>query len=182
VAICGYCDPRSSGIEQEADMKRAAAAFLVAGAVTVGLPAFAESIDVHKAFVPKDIQWSASTPGLPAGAESATLYGDPQKPGAFALRLKLAKGYKIPPHMHKSLELVTVISGEIRLGLGQAADHASVETLPAGSFSSMPPGVVHYVLVDQDAVVQVEGSGPFDVEYPNAKDDPRLNRSLRPDP
>ncbi|QGM46561.1 cupin domain-containing protein [Methylocystis heyeri] len=160
-------------------MKRSAAAFLLAGAAAWALPALAETIDVHKAFLPNEIDWSAAPPALPAGAESATLYGDPQKPGVFAMRLKLTKGYKIPPHMHKALELVTVISGQVRLGLGQAADLASVETLPAGGFSSMPPGVVHYVLVDQDAVVQVEGVGPFDVEYPNPKDDPRLNRSLR---
>ena len=51
----------------------------------------------------------------------------------------------------------------------------TIEYLPAGSFASMPHGVVHYVLVDEDSIVQVNATGPWGIDYVNAKDDPRLN-------
>jgi quercetin dioxygenase-like cupin family protein len=98
----------------------------------------------------------------------------------FALRVKMPKGYSIPPHMHVRPEIVTVISGKFILGLGKAADHAGMEILPAGSFSSMPKGVVHYVFVDEDSVIQINAVGPWDIEYVNPKDDPRLNGAPEP--
>ncbi|HTO78886.1 MAG TPA: cupin domain-containing protein [Methylocystis sp.] len=135
----------------------------------------ADEIGAHKVFLPQEIQWGTGPASLPAGAQMAVLYGDPQKSGIFVLRVKLPKGYKIAPHMHKQSEILTVISGSLDLGLGPAADHASVETLPAGGFSSMPHGVVHYVLVNEDSTVQISANGPWSIEYVNPKDDPRLN-------
>jgi len=140
----------------------------------------ADEIGAHKVFLPQDIQWGTGPASLPAGAQMAVLYGDPQKPGMFVLRVKLPKGYKIAPHMHKQSEMLTVISGSLDLGLGPAADNASVESLPAGSFSSMPHGVVHYVLVNEDSIVQINANGPWGIEYVNPKDDPRLHGA--PDP
>ncbi len=99
----------------------------------------------------------------------------PKATGMFALRVKMPKGYSIAPHMHVRPEIVTVISGKFILGLGQAADHAGMEALPAGSFSSMPKGVVHYVFIDEDSVIQINAVGPWDIDYVNPKDDPRLN-------
>jgi len=140
----------------------------------------ADEIGAHKVFLPQDIQWGTGPASLPAGAQMAVLYGDPQKPGMFVLRVKLPKGYKIAPHMHKQSEMLTVISGSLDLGLGPAADNASVESLPAGSFSSMPHGVVHYVLVNEDSIVQIDANGPWGIDYVNPKDDPRLNGAPEP--
>ena len=122
----------------------------------------------------------ADAPSLPAGAEAAVLYGDPAKDDMFALRIKAPKGYRVPPHTHPKAEAITVISGIITLGMGPSADRASVEYLSAGSFTSMSHGVVHYVFVDEDSVVQVNATGPWGIDYVNAKDDPRLNGA--PDP
>jgi len=140
----------------------------------------ADEIGAHKVFLPQEISWGSGPASLPAGAQMAVLYGDPQKSGMFVLRVKLPKGYKIAPHMHKQSEILTVISGSLGLGLGPAADHASVETLPAGSFSSMPHGVVHYVLVNEDSIVQINADGPWGIDYVNPKDDPRLNGAPEP--
>ena len=161
-------------------MKRKLAALIASVAVAFGSVALAETIDTHKVFLPQDIKWGPMPPNLPTGAEAAVLYGDPAKEGMFALRLKASKGYRIPPHTHPKPEAITVISGKITLGMGPSADRASVEYLPAGSFASMPQGVVHYVFVDEDAVVQVNAIGPWGIDYVNAKDDPRLNGA--PDP
>ncbi len=136
-----------------------------------------ETIDVHKIVQPQDVKWGGPPPGLPAGAEGATLYGDPAQAGLFVVRVKLPKGYAIAAHMHQRAELLTVISGNLSLGLGKKADRGSVETLSAGTFSSMPQGVVHYVFVDEDSVIQIAATGPWSIDYVDPKEDPRLNRT-----
>jgi quercetin dioxygenase-like cupin family protein len=156
-------------------MKRSALPLSSVLAVALSATGFAETVDAHKVFLPDKIEWASAPAALAGGAEAAVLDGDPQKPGMFTMRLKMPKGYAIAPHMHPRSELVTVISGRVRLGLGQAADHASVEPLPAAAFFSMPQGVVHYLFVDEETVLQLSGVGPWSIEYANPKDDPRLN-------
>lgn len=137
--------------------------------------AAADVIGTHKAYLPQEIRWVAAPALLPAGAESAVLYGDPAREGRFVMRLKAPKGYRIPPHSHPTTELVTIISGELRLGLGAAADRATVEALPPGAFATMPKGVVHYAFVDDgETVIQIDSEGPWRIEYVDPKDDPRL--------
>lgn len=140
-----------------------------------GTASSAETINTHKTFLPKFIKWDPAPSGLPNGAEVAILFGDPRKSTMFSIRIKMPMGYAIPPHVHQQPELITVISGEFSIGLGQTADPANLEALPSGSFSSMPQGVVHYAYVNDDAVIQINGIGPWQIEYVNPKDDPRLN-------
>ena len=104
------------------------------------------------------------------------LYGDPSKEGEFAMRLKGAKGYHIPPHTHPKPEIVTVISGTVRLGMGETADHGKAQQLPASSFFALSPGMAHYIFFDEDTVVQVNTSGPWGLNYVNPKDDPRKSQ------
>jgi quercetin dioxygenase-like cupin family protein len=156
-------------------MKRTLFALIAGAVIANASTGMAEMTEAHKVFLPQDIKWGTTPPALPAGAEAAVLYGDPAKEGMFALRVKMPKGYKIAPHTHPKPELITVISGKFSLGMGSKADRASVESLPAGSFSSMPPGVSHYLFVDEDAVVQINSTGPWSIDYLDPKDDPRLN-------
>jgi quercetin dioxygenase-like cupin family protein len=156
-------------------MKRSFVILMIGVAAACGSAAVAETIDTHKVFLPQDIKWGPTPPSLPTGAEAAVLYGDPAKEGLFALRIKAPKDYRIPPHTHSKPEVITVISGKFSLGMGPAADRATVESLPAGSFSSMPPGVVHYVFVDEESVVQINATGPWDIDYVDPRNDPRLN-------
>ncbi len=139
-----------------------------------GSAAQTEWIGTHKTFLPQDIRWGPPPHGLAAGAESAVLFGDPNAKGAFVMRLRAPKGYAIGPHVHPGPETITIISGKISLGLGKQADRGATEALPAGSFSSMPQGVLHYVFVDDDAVIQVNAEGPWGIDYADPKDDPRL--------
>jgi quercetin dioxygenase-like cupin family protein len=156
-------------------VKRKLTVLMTGVAIACGSAAVAEMPGTHKVFLPQDIKWGSTPPSMPAGAEAAVLYGDPTKDGMFVLRIKAPKGYRIPPHTHPKPEVITVISGKFSLGMGPAADRASMESLPAGSFSSMPPGVAHYVFVDEDSVVQINATGPWGIDYVNPKDDPRLN-------
>ncbi len=88
------------------------------------------------------------------------------------LRLKFPTGFIVPPHRHSKDEFVTVLSGKAAFGAGEKVDRAT-KPLPPASFVHLPAGMPHYVVVAEEAVVQVNGMGPFDVVYIDPKDDPR---------
>jgi quercetin dioxygenase-like cupin family protein len=150
-------------------------------AVCASLPgaAFGQAGE-HKMIAPQDITWRPGPPSVPPGAEAAALYGDPSKEGLFAFRLKLPRDYHIPPHTHPKPEVVTVISGIVRVGMGTSADRDKAQAMPAGSLFAMSPDVVHYVFTDEEAVVQLNSTGPWAVNYVNPKDDPRQTTGTAP--
>jgi quercetin dioxygenase-like cupin family protein len=121
----------------------------------------------------QEINWSPAPASLPAGAQMAVLYGDASKDGLFAIRLKVPKGYRVPPHSHPKPEVATVLSGTARLGMGETADADKTHVFPAGSFYATPAGMVHHFSADEDTVVQINSIGPWGITYVNAKDDPR---------
>src|SRR5262245_34906460 len=148
----------------------------VAGLVGAAATAPGEPMDTHTMISPQEIKWGPAPAALPPGAQAAALYGDPTKEAPFAMRLKFPKGYQVAPHTHPSPEVVTVISGTFRLGLGETADRSKVSVLPAGSFSALPPGTAHFAFFDEDTVLQINTIGPWGLNYINPKDDPRRSR------
>jgi quercetin dioxygenase-like cupin family protein len=120
-----------------------------------------------------NFKFAPAPPMLPKGAQLAVLYGDPGKDGPFVVRLKFPSGYKIPAHMHPSDENVTVISGTLNFAMGDKLDPKKGEALKAGSYIHMPKGMHHYGWASQETIVQINGTGPFEVTYINAADDPR---------
>lgn len=122
---------------------------------------------------PDQTTWKAGPPSLPAGAKFAVLEGDPKEEGLFTMRLSLPDGYRIPPHSHPAIERVTVIKGTFKLGMGDKFDRAELNSMPAGSYISMEPGTRHFVLAQGNTVVQINGTGPWKIEYVNPADDPR---------
>lgn len=150
---------------------------VISAAVAVSISAQSQrvfAVEASHAIVTVDaIEWKAAPPSLPAGAQAAVLYGDPTKEGLFALRLKLPKGYHIPPHTHPKPEVVTVISGTARLGMGETADQQKAQRLPTGSFFAMPPGMAHYAFTEEETVIQLNSFGPWELNYVRKEDDPR---------
>ena len=133
----------------------------------------AEPAKHHVIVNSEEIKWGAGPAALPHGAESVVLYGDPSKEGLFAMRVKVPKGYRIPPHTHSKPEIVTVISGATRLGMGETADEEKTQSFKQGGFMAMPPGTAHFVYVDEDTVIQLNSVGPWEIHYINPADDPR---------
>jgi len=148
---------------------------LLAAAVFAPM-ALGQANDGHTVLTTGDIKWSPAPPSIPAGAHAAVLYGDPGKDGPFALRLKLPKGYAIAPHTHPKPEIVTVISGMFRLGMGESADRSKGQPLAAGSFFALQPGMAHFAFADEDTVIQLNSTGPWMLTYVNPKDDPRITQ------
>jgi quercetin dioxygenase-like cupin family protein len=151
-----------------------AAAIMLAATGTASAPkAMAQANDGHTMITTHDIVWTPGPPSIPVGAHAAVLYGNPGTDGLFVLRLKLPKGYAIAPHAHSKPEIVTVISGTFRLGMGEAADRSKAQPLGAGSFFAMPPGMAHFAFTDDETVIQLNSTGPWTLTYVNPSDDPR---------
>jgi quercetin dioxygenase-like cupin family protein len=127
----------------------------------------------HTLVTPAEIQWRPAPAVLPAGAQGAVLYGDPNKEGLFSMRFRLPKGYRVPPHTLSKAGFFTVISGTFRIGMGEKADPSKAKAMPAGSFIALAPGTPHFVAVDEETVVQLNNIGPWVITYIDPKDDPR---------
>ena len=149
------------------------AVITVAAAAVSAPTALAQAIDGHKIVPNSEIKWSPAPPSIPSGAQATVLYGDPSKEGLFALRLKLPDGYALAPHTHPKPEIVTIISGTFRLGMGETADRSKAQPLDAGSFLALPPGMAHFAFADGDTVIQLNSTGPWTLTYVNPNDDPR---------
>lgn len=138
----------------------------------IGTAAQAESQAVHRIVEPATTPWVAGPAGLP-GTKTAVLYGDPSKPELFVMRLWLPANFRIAPHTHPKPEIITIISGNLMLGMGTDGDKARARKLGAGTFSSMEPNTPHYGYADEETVIQISTVGPWTITYVNPADDPR---------
>lgn len=119
------------------------------------------------------LEWAPAPNFIPDGAQFAVLSGDPSKDGSYVVRLKLPAGYKIPAHNHPATEMVTVISGDFHLGMGDKLDEEKSVLLTAGGYAEAPARMNHYAWASSPTIVQVHGQGPFAITYVNPADDPR---------
>lgn len=133
-----------------------------------------EGPERHLLYVPGEIEWQDAPPSLEDGAEVALLEGDPGEAGVFTMRIKMPDGFHISPHWHPNVERVTVVSGTFLLGSGEELDEAAAKPLVAGSYTSMPPEMIHYAIARGETVVQLTSVGPWKINYINEDDDPRL--------
>ncbi len=146
----------------------AAAMIVVAGA------AFAKDA-AHEAreLTPADIKFE-NNPAFPEGAQSMLIHGDPEKPEFFIIRLKFPPHYVVPPHTHPALESVTVLTGSMGSGMGETVKKSEGKMLGTGSLLVLPANHAHYVWTeDEETIIQVAATGPFDIIYVNPEDDPR---------
>jgi quercetin dioxygenase-like cupin family protein len=129
-----------------------------------------------ESFTTQKMKWN-DEPILPKGAKSALLIGDPAKPGVFIVRLKFPPNYPIPAHTHPYAEVITVLSGQLGNGMGEKFDKSNGEILNAGDSFVLPAGHAHYVWTnDQETIVELIATGPWDISYIDPKDDPRKNK------
>ena len=77
---------------------------------------------------------------FPPGAQQAIIVGNPKNAEGYVIRVKLAKGTKVAPHMHPNDENVTVISGTFHIGVGEKFDEAKGQTVKAGGYVNVPKG------------------------------------------
>ena len=115
----------------------------------------------------------AAAPALPEGAQIAVLSGDPSKDGLYVVRVMMPAGYKVPAHNHPTTEMLTVISGDFHIGMGDKLDEEKGTLLTAGGYAEAPAKMNHFAWATTPTVVQIHGQGPFAITYVNPADDPR---------
>lgn len=155
---------------------------LIAGVMLVAVPilAFAQSgstierltTDKMENFELDRIDWK-DEPLLPKSAKSALVIGDPSKPGVFMAYLKFPANYEIPSHTHPFAEVVTVLKGAVWNGMGDKLDRTKGDKLGAGSSFTLPEGHAHYLWNEEETVVLLTATGPWNISYINPDDDPR---------
>jgi mannose-6-phosphate isomerase-like protein (cupin superfamily) len=150
--------------------------FLVVLALSLAMLATHPSI-AQNAFSPDQLKWGPAPPFLPAGAQLAVLEGDPMSSsGDFTIRLKMPDGYKVAPHTHPNRENVTVLSGTLKVGMGDKFDDSKMMSFGAGSFAYLDPSMHHYAAASGETVIQIHGMSPVKFNYMNPADDPSMKK------
>jgi len=107
--------------------------------------------------LPDQIKWTES----PNGLATATLYGDPAKPGLYIILDRWHAHHNSRPHFHPNDRFITVLSGTWWVNTGSKYDLDHMVPMPAGSFVIHYGKQIHYDgAKDEDAVVEIMGEGP----------------------
>lgn len=118
------------------------------------------------------VPWGDPPPGLGKGAQTAVMSGDPGQPGMYVIRIKASPGFKVAKHWHPTDEQVTLIEGDLTFDMGEGASQ-HMATLAPGDYVLLPARMHHAASTVGGAVVQINGQGPFEINYVDPKDDPR---------
>jgi quercetin dioxygenase-like cupin family protein len=118
--------------------------------------------------------------GLIPGVKIAVLQGNPQDTGTYTLRLRFPAGTRMPAHWHPRVEYATLISGALRLGMGEREDSSATMLVEPGTFLVAPARMAHYGRARDETVIQLSGPGPYEVVFVNPADDPRKRAAARP--
>jgi hypothetical protein len=146
-------------------------------AITLSALFAAQSMPAQNAFAPDQIKFGPAPAFLPPGAQLAVLEGNPMAAsGDFTIRLKMPNGYRIAPHTHPNRENVTVLSGTLKVGMGDQFDAGKMMSFAAGSFAYLDPSMHHYAMAAGETVIQIHGLSPAQFNYINPADDPSLKK------
>ncbi len=103
-------------------------------------------------------------PGFPSGTKMAPVHGDPNAAtGTYVLRLSFPDGYRFPAHWHPNAENLTVLEGELLVGMGSKAEGGTTTGYKAGSFMYIPAKMAHFGGAKGLTVVQLHGQAPFKI-------------------
>jgi hypothetical protein len=111
--------------------------------------------------LPENIKWGPAA-GLP-GAESATLVGDPARPGFYVVVNRFHPGSFSRPHYHDNDRYIVVLSGTWWAATGAKFDPDLTVPVKPGAFVVHTGKQVHYDGArdgGEDAVVMIFGQGP----------------------
>jgi quercetin dioxygenase-like cupin family protein len=132
--------------------------------------------DLFHAIRPEDIEWKPFAP-FPPAARLAVLVGNPNQPGPYVIRVRLAAGGKLMPHRHPEDRIYTVLSGIFYIGVGEEFDENRLTAYAPGSLIVLPGDQAHFHWAKSgEYITQVTAIGPLGLNYVNPGDDPRVQR------
>ena len=98
---------------------------------------------------------------VPNGAETAKVFGDPNKPGAYGIVIKWPPHLNTHPHSHPNERVITVLSGTFWVGTGAKYRPESMVPNKPGSFITDVANQIHYDgTKDDTAMIYITGMGP----------------------
>ncbi len=133
---------------------------LLASAATLAAPAAGPPAFIE--LTPDAVVWHEVPNGH--GLRTATLVGDPTKPGLYVIRIRFPPHVMSTPHFHPHARYVTVLEGTWYAGTGELFAPDKAVPLPAGSFMFHPARAAHWdgARGAEPAIVQIVGEGPAD--------------------
>jgi quercetin dioxygenase-like cupin family protein len=148
---------------------------ITSAALLLAIAAAAASAQTATAAAPRAPKWGPAPPVFPAGAQMAVMQGDPGAKGLFTVRLRFPDKYRVAPHTHPTDEHITVLSGNLGVGMGNTFDAGKAMRLRAGDFATAPANMAHYAVARGTTVVQIHANGPFALNYVNPADMPKVS-------
>lgn len=141
---------------------------LAAGLLLAGTPALAQEMSAMPAMrdvAAADLAWAeVEVPGFLPGMKLVGIHGDPSVADEpYTLRLQFPDGYKFPPHWHPRAENVTVLEGTFRLAMGETFETSKLKTYRPGDYLFIAAENPHFGQVKGKTVVQLHGTGPFEI-------------------
>ena len=138
--------------------------YLVIAASVAGTLSISAAAELNPAALvyklPNQIPWTRVNA---AGAQTAVVVGDPDKPGFYVVYTKWTKGNHFSrPHFHPNDRYIAVLQGTWWVGTGPKFDpeHGTVP-MPPGSFVTHFGKQVHWDgAKDEDTVLLIMGEGP----------------------
>jgi hypothetical protein len=119
------------------------------------------------------LEWGPAPPGLPPGARTAVISGDPSKAGPFTVRVEMPTDYTIRPHHHPTSEELRLLEGTLHLGHGTKWDEKGMKAMATDQPVKLEAKEPHYLHAAGRVVLEVQSTGPFAITYVDPKDDPR---------
>jgi len=109
--------------------------------------------------LPANIPWEID-PAKPGEAQYK-IYGDPQKPGPYAMLLHWFPGHYSKPHYHTKPRFITVISGHWWVSSSNVYDPTKTYPLPPGTVVEDKVNTVHWDgAKNEDVILEITGLGP----------------------
>jgi hypothetical protein len=91
--------------------------------------------------LPDQFEWKDSQGGA---SKTATLFGDPSKPGLFVQVTKRAPDTWSQPHSHPNERFITVLAGTFLIGTGAKFDKNNTVAIGPGGVVHDIPNQMHY--------------------------------------
>jgi quercetin dioxygenase-like cupin family protein len=108
--------------------------------------------------LPEQIPWQGEER---FGSQLYVLWGDPDKPGPYAVLVKWLPHHGSTPHTHPHDRHITVISGTWWVGTGKTYSPETATPLPAGTVVTHFARQWHYDGArDEPVILEIVGEGP----------------------
>jgi hypothetical protein len=108
--------------------------------------------------LPADIKWVDNATRT---NQTAQIYGDPAKPGPYAMLIKWRPGNMSRPHFHEHDRFFVVLQGTWWVGTGPKFDPSSTTAMPAGTLVTHFARGIHYDGArDGECIIALHGMGP----------------------